>query len=208
MNGSNSADRPLQAHSLAELYLYLAVTPCPNCGRGPLAGDRARPSPDAPVGRLAITPTCKSCKHRFELVFDVPADQLAEPDQTSPTNHVIVNPSQQRSAIIDVAGWITLFRAITQAAADAEDKVEARYLGLEAAQCLEEALKFYDPDNDLPPASALFHDQSRNLLRDHPDRFARSRLVGLRSKLPSLDVMQRQLAAGDKARQPWWKLWN
>ena len=208
MNGSYPADGSLRAHSLAELYLYLMVTPCPNCGRGPLAGDPAKSLAGGPVGRLSVASTCKSCKHAFDLEFDLPAGAVSEPDAPMHSSNAIINPTDEPSAIIDVAGWITLFRSITQAAADTADKPEARHLGLEAAQCLEEALKFYDADNDLPPDRALFSEQSRQLLRDHPQRFARSRLVGFRSKLPTLDAMQRSLMAGDKARTPWWKVWN
>lgn len=208
MHGSNPADRPLRAHSLAELYLYLMVTPCPNCGRGPLAGDPAKSAAGGPVGRLSVASICKSCKHAFDLEFDLPTDAVSQADVSSPAANAIINPTSEPSAIIDVAGWITLFRTITQAAADTADKAKARHLGSEAAQCIEEALKFYDTDNDLPPPAAFFSESSRQLLRDHPHRFARSRLVDMRSKLPTLDAMERSLAAGDKARQPWWKLWN
>lgn len=208
MNGSYPADRSLRAHSVAELYLYLMVTPCPNCGRGPLAGDPAKSGVGGSVGRLSVASTCKSCKHHFDLDFDLPADAVSQPDAPLHSAKAIINPTDEPSAIIDVAGWITLFRTITQAAADTPDKVEARHLGLEAAQCLDEALKFYDADNDLPPVAAFFSEPSRQLLRDHPQRFAHSRLVDLRSKLPSLDAMQKSMLAGDKARKPWWKVWN
>lgn len=208
MNGSKPADRSLRAHSLAELYLYLMVTPCPNCGRGPLAGDPAQSPAGGPTGRLAVASTCKSCKHTFDLEFDLPADSVPNPDASLHSANAVINPTDEPSAMIDVAGWMTLFRTITQAATDTADKAQARHLGLEAAQCLEEALKFYAYDNDLPPVEAFFSEASRQLLRDHPHRFARSRLVDLRSKLPTLDAMQKSLTAGDKARQPWWKVWN
>ena len=64
-------------------------------------------------------------------------------------------------------------------------KTAARKLSLEAAQCLDEALKFYEEDNDLPPNDAFFHAGSRDRFRDHPQHFSRQRLLHLRSKLPT-----------------------
>lgn len=198
-------DRPLAAHSLAEVYLYLMVTPCRECGRGPLRGGDARAvRQDWGLG-LVVDVACGTCQAQTRPMFEVPPDQLAAAKKLPPDAVATVNPTDQPSQIIDVAGWVTLFKVIVERAAKTGDKVEARKLGYEAAQCLEEALKFYDDDNDLPPDSAFFSEASRRRYRDHPDKLARSRLINLRAKLPTLDAMEKQLAHTRKKR--WWKPW-
>ena len=119
-----------------------------------------------------------------------------------------INPGAEPSRIIDVAQWLTLFRVVSEAAAAQSDPSESRRLGYEAAQCLEEALKFYRDDSDLPPPEALLHEQSRHQLRERPNLFARSRLINLRAKLPTLTEMEQRLASsGHRRPRKWWKLW-
>ena len=131
----------LDAHSLAEIYLYLMVTPCPNCGRGPLQAGTPQPGTAPTETRLRIKTVCKSCKHEFNLGFNLAADQFAAARDAAPDQIVEVNPTGDPSEIVDLAGWLTLFRTITEAAAKTQDKAESRMLGYEAALCLEEALK-------------------------------------------------------------------
>jgi hypothetical protein len=114
----------------------------------------------------------------------------------------VVNPTDEPSRILDVGQWIVLFRMITERAAREIDKIQARHLGIEAAQCLEEALKFYDDvDNDLPPQEALFTEASRTRFRKAPEQFSRRRLIDLRAKLPSGSAMRASLSAKKKR---WW----
>jgi hypothetical protein len=80
---------------------------------------------------------------------------------------------------------------MTEAAGKEKNKTEARRLALEAAQCLDEALKFYVEDNDLPTKDTFFHHGSRQRFRDHPEQFSRQRLLHLRSKLPTRRQAQR-----------------
>ena len=198
-------DRPLIAHSLAEVYLYLMLTPCGRCGRGPLRGGDARPfEKDAATG-VVVAVTCGSCGLEQELRFELPAEELAAAKAPPPDSAARINTGQEPSRVIDVAGWVTLFRIIADAAAQEKDKIEARKMGYEAAQCLEEALKFYEEDNELPPASALFSEASTRLHRDHPQRLARSRLINLRAKLPAVDAMAKQVAASQNKKRPWWR---
>ncbi len=204
---------PLPAHSLAEAYLYLMAASCPACGRGPMAAGRARPDTDTEPLQLTISASCKACEHASDYVFSLPGDLLALEALQESRLAARVNPSPEPSAIVDVAQWIMLFRMISEAAARSSDKVEARQLGYEAAQCLDEALKFYDAadDNDLPPNSAFFHESSRHRRREHPQEFSRVRLIELRAKLPTLDVMEaeRFVSSGHKkkSRKKWWPPW-
>ncbi|MBI1827521.1 MAG: hypothetical protein HYR83_14190 [Planctomycetes bacterium] len=61
----------------------------------------------------------------------------------------------------------------------------SRRLAMEAATCLNEALRFYDDENDLPSAGAFFTDDSRARFREHPQLFSRQRLLNLRAQLPT-----------------------
>ncbi len=192
-------DAPLIAHSLAEVYLFLMATPCPSCGKGPLHGGdplaaedttakSQTPSPSQGEGggegqglaALRITADCGACHAMSHWVFQLPTATPTPVDQPP-----VINPTSSPSEILDVAQWLTLFGMITAAAERQPDKQAARRLRLEAGQCLEEALKFYEPGNDLPPPAAFFHEGSRQRLRTHPEQFSRQRLLALRSKLPT-----------------------
>ena len=138
----------------------------------------------------------------------MPQDELAAAKTARPDSAAKISAGPEPSGIIDVPGWLTLFSVIAEAAAKTEDKVEARKLGYEAAQCLQEALKFYDEDNDLPPDEAFFSENSRRRYRDHPQRLARSRLINLRAKLPSIDAMEKRLASAGVKKKSWWRPWR
>jgi hypothetical protein len=199
---------PLPAHSLAEAYMYLMATPCPNCGKGPLHGDDARPTPETNRVLLTVPTQCGACSHWQDFVFSVEGDLLSVQAQQAAGIGVRVNASHHASRIIDVAQWILLFRMISEAAARVEDKQDTRLLGYEAAQCLEEALKFYGADNDLPPDRALFHESSRQRRRDYPQEFSRERLIELRAKLPTLEVMEASRFVSRKEKKRWWAPWR
>lgn len=96
-----------------------------------------------------------------------------------------INPTNDPSRIIDVGQWITLAHMFFEQAGAAGSANQARITNLKAAQCLDEALKFYDdPVNDLPPADALFSETSRARFREAPQQFSRQRLLSQRRKLP------------------------
>lgn len=106
---------------------------------------------------------------------------------TSTAGVPAINPTDDHSQIIDVGQWMTLARMFMEQAKAAECPSQARTLNLQAAECLEEALKFYeDLENDLPSGDAFFTEASRCRFRDFPQQFSRSRLVSLRRKLPNL----------------------
>ena len=199
------ADAPLIAHSLAEAYLYLKATPCPACGRGPRgASETHRLEPFANRALLSIEVKCDACRAASTMIFELPLE-LAGAGADSD----IVNPTNEPSRIIDVAQWLTLWRVISELSGRETDKVEARQLALGAAQCLEEALKFYDEvDNDLPPPEAFFHDSSRCRFQDNPEEFARRRLINLRSKLPVMSaVTSGPSPTGREPKTRWWRRW-
>ena len=107
----------------------------------------------------------------------------------------------------------TSARATTEDARSANDRAGARQLQIEAGLCLDEALKFYDDDNDLPPEEAFYSDDSRTRFRDRPGLFARQRLIELRGELPksSAPGTGQTPAAEDRSSPPpsagqhWWR---
>lgn len=175
------------ANSLAEVYFYFMATPCAACGRGPLkGGDARRMSADAVPLRVEVVAACASCGRAERMEFTLRHGTGMDPQTRLPT----INPGAEPSTLLDVVAWVMLFRVVTHAAASATDKVEARRLGLEAAQCLEEALKFFDPDSDIPPPHAFFSEVSLQRFRQSPQDYSRQRLLALRQKLPSLSRMR------------------
>lgn len=192
-------DALLPAHSVAEAQLYLTVSACRVCGKGALKRGDARPDITPERVHMFFPTTCTACGMEAECGFRIEPGPIADGHDQFANQ---INSSYQPSRIIDLVQWLTLFRLITEAASREQDRASARRLGYEAAECLAEALKFYtDEDNELPPPDACFTNNSRRVLRDHPEKFARSRLLGMRAKLPMLEIMARQ-AQPEKRR--WW----
>ncbi|MFH0981022.1 MAG: hypothetical protein V2A79_05735 [Planctomycetota bacterium] len=199
---------PLEAHSVAEAHLYLMATPCKLCGAGRTRsmGNRAESSAGRHV--LLLHTRCEACGFDSEFRFSLPDQALPTQGDDVDWTAARINPGGAPSKIIDVAQWLTLFRVISEAAAAQTDAAESRRLGYEAAQCLEEALKFYREDSNLPRPESLLHEQSRRQLRERPDLFARARLINLRAKLPTLTEMEHRLeSSGHRRPRKWWKLW-
>ena len=197
----------LPVHSLTEARLYLQVTPCPACAAGPLIADPRGIIDDPDHFGLTVPTTCKTCGQSREIRFDtrqVGAPESASPpagevfaatdsnDAPSPTVPDPINPTDEPSRVIDVVGWLTLHSIKVDAAQAAETgdtgnpagRVATRRMRIEAAQCLGEALKFFDVDNDLPPEDAFFFDASRRRFRESPEHFTRQHLIDLRRRLP------------------------
>lgn len=189
----------LPVHSLAEAYLYLRVTPCTRCSAGPLqclgtpSATLSRPG----YSRAGMSVVCGACGNESTVTFEHPERDEAQSGRLADIDRV--NPTRESSRVLDVGQWLTLFRIILEMASKESDRRLARRQGYQAAQCLEEALKFYEDGNDLPPETALFQESSRQRLHDRPDLFARQRLLALRSKLPTLAKMEQQITRDAKA---------
>jgi hypothetical protein len=192
-----SAER-LSVHSLTEASIYLMLARCSACAESVM--------PTSVIGTvdeskgLDVPVTCRSCGHADVVRFDLERvdtgeaaeglaglSALAESGQAPP-----INRGNRRSRVIDVAGWLTVHgmlsasaRARMERAASSADRIVARQLQIQAGECLEEALKFYDADNDLPPDDAFFTQPGRDQFREHPELFLRGRIVNLRAQLAS-----------------------
>jgi hypothetical protein len=195
----------LHAHSPTEAEYYLKVTPCPRCAKGPWHIETRTGEQDA----RTMLARCGHCdlEHRFEFFCPDPDAATA-----SAAGQDVVNPSPEPSRIIDVGQWLSLFFFLIETASKSPDKTQTRQMAFQAAQCLDEALKFYDPQLDLPPATAFYIESSRQALERFPERFSRRRLRELRSRLPDTHVMAQRLAqeaAGTPPRRKAkWRFWR
>ena len=199
----------LPAHSIAEVNLYIMATACSACGQGPLSAAALKRGFADGVPIVDIAAVCRACQHRHELVFDLSACADTDEDaEDSPSEQARINPSDEPSRILDVGQWLVLFRLIVEGASKQSDRVEARRLGYEAAQCLEEALKFYN-DDDGPPAEAIFHATTRARFERDPEPFSRRRLLDMRAKLPTLQRIRQQIDRPEPVRgKRWWQFWK
>lgn len=188
-------------HSVAEAYLYLKVTPCRSCRQGILDPRSDLTKTASAAGGWTMPVACGKCSAETLLHFCINPPPTREQAHSSQ-----INPTLQRSSAIDLLGWLTLFQAILDAAQKETHKTAGRELAYEAALCLDEALKFYDGENDLPPADAFFSESSRQRFREHPERFARSKWRERRLRLPD---MKAKTDPGDRPnRRPWWRFWR
>jgi hypothetical protein len=215
----------LPARSLTELSLYIAASPCPRCGRGPLEQtdnnafnvrddiddtDKSEDNVETDGARIDVSTRCAKCSEPSTFSFQIDPDA---PRQEASQPTAIINPTDYHSRIIDVGQWIILHSVILESASSERDKIEARKLSHRAAMCLEEALKFYD-DEELPPASAVFTESTRTHIREHPEHFARQRLIDMRSKLPTITAAQPDAtthnpsAESANREKPWWQFWT
>ncbi len=186
----------LTVRSFTEAQLYIWVTRCGQCGNGPLVPEIGRA--DGPqAAPTAVPVVCRSCGAASELRFD--GDWAAGSGEVSLATLDLclvppglpINPTDEPSRVIDVAGWLTLESMLAEKARqaaggadNAADRVVVRQWQLLAGACVEEALKFYEEDNELPPAEAFFDEGSRGQFRERPAMFTRGRLIELRARRP------------------------
>jgi len=200
----------MRAHSPLEAHLYLKVTPCASCGQGPWEArppDGVTASPGAgSEGLLTVRARCAHCGAERAFLFRCsPAghDRPAEPASGA------INLTERASEIIDLGQWLSLFHLLAEAAEGPSENPDARRAAWLAAQCLDEALKFYPSDDELPVKSAFATDASRQTFAAHPEWFARQRLRDLRERLPGLRPPRRPADEGPMDhRGAWWEFWK
>ena len=216
---------PRPVHSLAEIALSLKVMACPNCGGGPMVARSRSLMFDPRADQVEIEVICRSCLKSESLLFTI-ADAGGPGPRALPRTFneeailaaaEFVNPTDQPSALIDVAGWLMLHSLLTDKARTAAvhartgaDRQAIRNLQILAGQCIDEALKFYDVDNDLPPQDAFFSEAGRIQFHAYPELFVRDRLIDLRSRLPSCAARTDAGGAASWAPSPtrWWRFWR
>ncbi|MGQ9648897.1 MAG: hypothetical protein ACUVXJ_02180 [Phycisphaerae bacterium] len=193
----SDAGAVLIPHSLAEARLYVKTQRCASCGEGPLVISREAPSYDAAAHRLTVTVVCDECGQAARIAFCVREIERRGPvlsmlgelrDISRQPAAQVINPTRRPSRMIDVAGWVMLYTMLTEEArteslksTSMEKRAAVRRMRIEAAQCLDEALKFFNEDSDLPPREAFFTKESYRHFLDRPDLYTRQRLIEMRS---------------------------
>jgi len=175
--------RPI--HSLAEAHLYAAMLPCPACsGRGFVVVDVQSP-PQAGSDSLILVATCSHCAAERSIEVDLSlCPRELRPNETVRRLPLVLSAHPEPSALIDVSEWLTLYSMAVEAAGQLTTRTLARGVLIEAGECLAEALKFYHAGSDVPPGEAFFSDETLGRFREHPERFARQRLIDLAAELP------------------------
>ncbi len=190
----------LVPHSLTEARLYVKTLTCGSCAQGPLELSEIAPEYDAGRHRLTLSVLCRQCQMRSGITFDtsdierraaVPSVLGELRDVSRQQAAPVINPTRWPSLMIDVAGWLTLHTMLAEAAraeglksTRMDRRAAVRRMQIQAGQCLDEALKFFDEDNDLPPREAFFSKESHRRFLDHPELYTRQRLIELRSRFP------------------------
>ena len=187
-------NEPVIVHSLTEASLVVMLATCESCNGLVWPRLTEATGPDADH-RMILPVTCLACEHTGRITFDTSRLDAAEAagglqawaDQWEAGQAPPINPTEAPSQAIDVAGWLALHSRLSRSAtalAGTADRRLIRQVQIQTGDCLGEAMKFYDADNDLPPEDAFFTDAARRQFREHPDLFLRQRLVDLRMKLP------------------------
>lgn len=187
-------------HSVAEAYLYAMILRCPACAKGPMKPRRELTRKEASPGGWMMVVACAACGDDAALLFAIdpmPTRAQAKSD--------CINPTPQPSRAIDLLGWLSLFQTIIAESEKAKDKQIGRQLAYEAAQCLDEAMKFYDGDNELPGDDAFFGQDSLRRFRDHPEYFNRSKWRQRRLMLPEMTSKTR---SPQEKRRRRWRFWR
>jgi len=194
---------PLRAHTINEVRYYLMVTVCQACGKGPRILDAIQPPGKS--GQYARAEThCKNCQDRQDVDFI--CDEELTP---SAPESDIISPTDEPSPTIDLGQWLSLFYLLVETAATETSPPLTRRLGFRAALCLAEGLKFFGPDDELPPESAFFTPDTLAAFRKHPEKFAKQKLRDMQAKLPSMGTMARRVARDEESRRRrWWQFWR
>ena len=165
--------KPLTPHSTNELTYYFMVTPCDACGSGPQTVTTIE------GGKTArVTARCERCGHEHAAEF---RSEFEPSDPQTPC----VNPLDEPSRLVDLNQWLGVAYVLIDQITENRG-ADAHALQLQAAVCLTEALKFYDPDDEVPPVDAFFHETSQRAFREHPETFARQHVCDLLAKLPPM----------------------
>jgi hypothetical protein len=196
--GPDSSD--LVIHSVTEARLYAKVAPCPSCEGGPTAICHQSVEYDIADCRLLVPVHCRACDQRAVFVFSTKQIERCQPvyhclfelrEPASLPAAQVINPWPEPSHIIDLPNWLTLHmlslehaRLAGLEARTMRDRGITRRYQVEARYCLDEALKFYSDDDELPGPAAFFGRDQLQRLFDHPELFVRSRLISLRDALP------------------------
>lgn len=207
----------IPVHSVQEEYFYMMVNPC-DCGGAWFPADQHIEPADDRV-RHRVEAKCSRCGKERGFPFELPGE--ARPD--GPTQVREINPTDEPSRAVDLAGWLDLAQFYLKRIEDLSDNVRKAQSLLDARLCLEEALKFYGPEDEGPPPEALWSKESRKKARRQAETFRRETVEKMLERIPPKDRLERvdapiqkefesglRAEAGRRARRRWkfWKRWG
>jgi hypothetical protein len=211
------ADPPRDAvavHGVQEEYFWLMVHPCGCGGAWFPRGQRLEESGDALVH--AVDGTCASCGRRETFRFLLPNSAPADGPQAVRE----INPTAEPSRAVDLAEWMDLAQFYLERIGRLKDKVRQGQSLLDARLCLEEALKFYGPGEEDPPAGGLWSEASRRKAAARPEAFRRATLEKMLARLPPKERLRKidgpvqqefEAAVKEAALRRtgrWWQFWK
>ncbi len=196
----------LAAYSKTERHFYLMVLRCEKCNYGPFDFVSEETLTDKNIDIWYVR--CRKCHRGKQLFFDRNYLKVENEDRNSLP---VVNPSNEPSKLVDLGQWLAIFYAIIESAANEKNRILARRLGYEATLALEEAIKFYSPNEELPPPEAFWTEESKKRFREHPELFSKARLLRMREKLPKTNIIAQIINKLDDSKNTsghkssWWK---
>ena len=202
----------VHVHSVQEEYFYLMVHHCA-CG-GPWMTESQHVEDKSAHPHHRVEAHCFKCQTRRTFLFAIDS----QADSKGPVRQV--NPTAEPSRALDAVQWMDLAQFYLGRIERLKEAVEKAQSLLDARQCIEEALKFYGPGDDAPPATALWSDASRKKARAQPETFRRAALAAMLEKIPSTDRLrqadkmeQREFEKGVRALAKkrvgkWWQFWR
>ena len=193
----------IAAHSIAEEHLFIDSMNCPTCGEGPVE----RIMHFFPCTWIA---KCKSCNITVKIVSDeslIMTDQynqtLFSRDSDSKLKRVHryqrrYNRTDEPSKIIELTQWINFsaYWLSTMKKLDEQgERSSDRYIfsEFELVQCLQEALKFYDENEEYPPRDAFFSEDTFKQYMDDRRFFSQKILRSILSNQRSLETIEEDL---------------
>lgn len=205
-------DDAVHVHSVQEEYFYLMVHPCPCGGAWQSGAQQVEERPPLVTHRVAAQ--CFKCgrEQEFRFALDGPAHSKG---------HVrLANPTSEPSRALDAADWLGLAEFYLGRIERLTEAVEKAQSLFDTRQCLEEALKFYGPADDAPPAAALWSDASRRKAAAKAKAFHRSTIEAMLARIPPMDQLrkadsmeQKEFDKGVRDRAvakvgKWWQFWK
>jgi len=161
---------------------------------------------------------CARCHAERNLCFHL----LSPSGPNGPIRQI--NPTAEPSGALDVAEWMDLARFYLERIGRLRDAAQRAQSLLDARQCLEEALKFYGPEDAAtsgPPPHALWSEASRQKVARQPDAYRRGTIAAMLSKIPPTErlrqadaIVQKEFRKSLKEKaqhrvgRRWWPFWK
>lgn len=143
---------------------------------------------------VAIAAACARC------LRDYPDRFVVAPQPTGVPGGSAISVWPHASELIDVVGWVALYRTLIEQSWQEPDRRAARRLAVEAGMCLDEALKFYPLGERYPREESFFTAQSRERFRAYRGQFERDVVLDHRRRSP--------IPAATESWDGGWKFWE